>query len=153
MTKVLSMANINLATPNFFEKITDQSTILALTNNKSVFNLAHNTIPDTLSYYISRTLSYRSRLSVEIFKEQSTDIFVFEGITRTQLTQLAFPNHTDVSGSQLDQGKITARFILLDLRQDFQALCKISDASIHLINVLDDKFCWQKTKGSLSLIQ
>lgn len=98
---------------------------------KKEFELFHDTIPPEPSFYIPRFISNRIQISKDLFQSNCTDIFVFKGIQRYELTHLVKPNSTASSKDQLEC--ITSRFIYLDRDEDWETIRDKATDPVHLI--------------------
>ncbi len=83
---------------------------------KKEFELFKDTIPPKPEFYVPRFVSNRIKISKDLFKISCPDVFVFKGMERYKLSELAKPNHTASSRDQLEC--ITSRFINLDRDED-----------------------------------
>lgn len=101
------------------------------------FVLARNTVPPKPPFYVSRFISNRVNIDASVFKEKCSDVFVFKNtIARYKLTQIAKPQFTDTSSSQLTH--MTCRFIYLEENEDWIEFRKSAKTPIHLINYEPD---------------
>ncbi|CAL8117646.1 unnamed protein product [Orchesella dallaii] len=89
-------------------------------------------VPDKLEYYVQRTVTSRNRLKVEVLKHNFEDVFLIDEMARFQLSSFIGSSGTTApSGNQLKE--LTARFILLEHKQDFEKIRQLAHArSIHV---------------------
>ncbi|CAL8132381.1 unnamed protein product [Orchesella dallaii] len=113
-----------------------------------------DSLPPKLLYYIPRRLKTRFLISPEIFTERgSNDIYLFTGLERFELTAFAQENPTDTSRNQLAQRNISSRFILLEMKRDFEKICSKTKHGVHWLHYDEGQFTLLKSKGNLSSLQ
>ncbi|CAL8138503.1 unnamed protein product [Orchesella dallaii] len=109
--------------------------------------LINDSLPKPLLYYVPRRLTTRCKLDLALFYSDCEDVFVIRRIELYELALLAKNHHTDVSTNQLHT--LSVRFILLEYEQDFDKICEISSAPVHLIDHEIGEFTWVKSRGSI----
>lgn len=95
------------------------------------------------SHYIERLISNRLLLNSDVFKIESSDVFVYKGFIRTELAQLVKPHVTRSSSSQL--GNITCKHIELEDEEDWNDLQVASKHPIHLVAKEGNNYLLQRS--------
>lgn len=116
-------------------------------------NLFKDTIPARKPFYVPRRIISRKRISPSTLSTNSTDVFLFYGIQKQQLSSLVGGN-TDTSDKQIVKSKLTSRFIILIQPSHFDKICNLTTHSVHLLlyNV-DGSLTWLKSDGDISSMQ
>lgn len=100
--------------------------------NGGNLKLLSPSLPDEPSIYISRLVSNKIALDPNIFRKDAPDIFVFKGLERCELTQLAKPEITSSCCQQIL--KVSCRFIWLAHENHWEDICSVATAPVHLIS-------------------
>lgn len=93
--------------------------------------------------YIPRSISNRLLLDPKIFRMKCSDVFVFQGIERTDLCRLVEPNVIRSSTNQ--RTKITSRYIYLDDDEDLCDLVMVCKSPIHLVSREGEHFMLKRS--------
>lgn len=120
--------------------------------SNQVTTLATNNVPRVPKYYQDRCIYPRVRLDPEIFKHDSEDIFVMQGVMLSDLRELSTGSRIRVSSVQLDH--VASKFILFNQATDFKKLAEsLHPKSVHLLCKTGNAYQWVMTHGSIKLIQ
>lgn len=101
-----------------------------ITSKTAALDMDEN-LPKQHATYIQRSISNRLLIDPMVFTVNCEDVFVFKGVERTNLVQLAEPHVTRSSTNQ--RSEITCRHVYLDDDEDWDDLMIVSKAPIHLI--------------------
>ncbi|CAL8138501.1 unnamed protein product [Orchesella dallaii] len=113
--------------------------------------LINDSLPKPLPYYIPRRLTTRCNLDPAFFYFECKDVFVIRHIELYELALFAKNHDIDLSTNQLVT--LSVRFIVLEYEQDFDRICEISSAPVHLIHHEIGQFTWVKSVGNINNIQ
>ncbi|CAL8124654.1 unnamed protein product [Orchesella dallaii] len=125
--------------------------LVDLIKNPSQTNMKQ-TLPSKISFYVPRRLKSRFLISKKVFS-QGLDVYLFTGLERYELTEYAGERCTDGSKSQLAQSRLSSRFILLQMKSDFEKISKKTDQPVHWIHHENGNFSLKKSNGDMSDIQ
>ncbi|CAL8138531.1 unnamed protein product [Orchesella dallaii] len=109
--------------------------------------LINDSLPKPLSYYVTRRLTTRCTLEPALFTFECKDVFVIRYIELHELAIFAKNQDIDLSTNQLDT--LSVRFIVLEYKQDFDRICEISSAPVHLIDHEIGQFTWVRSHGNI----
>lgn len=127
--------------------------LLASLLKEEVPVLFRSNIPP-VKHYIPRCLRSRFYISTNIFHTNTNDeIFAFSGgnldIEKLREIGSGSTRKIDTAANQLDRLEITAEYILLEFKKDFEKLCRKLEGkkTIHRLEVEQEKLVWQQTVG------
>lgn len=134
------------------ERDENEQVLLDLINERMP-RLFNDTLPSKNFFYIPRKIISRTKISVEVFRKNKTDVFLFYGIQRHQLSAMV-TGLTDISDKQILKAKLTSRFIILVQPGHFDKICQLTRNPVHLLNFNEDRtVTWLKSKGDISSLQ
>lgn len=154
MNEVLSKDQLEALWQNI-QKTHTQSAIVNLIRTFLLQNnikVLKDTLPSIQPYYISRTLSNRIYIKFALLPKDCKDKFVIDGISRPELSKIAFPELTACSSTQVIQPN--RQFISLEDSNDWEKIRKSAISTVHLIKYEPETkaFLLQETVGSSSFL-
>lgn len=130
--------------------------------NKTDIPLSISTIPNSVSYYVPRSIIVQTEVDKVAFEKLERSIFVIEGMSSFELSSTVEDIRrntkdanmfSDKSSSQVRAAHITVRFILLETPEHFEDLTRLSEHPLYWLRFQDKKFIHIRSYGHHAIQQ